>query len=173
LAQHGIEVLADVRSQPYSRYSPQFNRESLQQAVAQARIRYEFMGELLGGRPVDPSFYDAEGHVLYWRVAEAPFFQEGIERIERERKQARIALMCSEEDPAVCHRCLLVTRVLAQRGLDIQHIRGNGSLQSQTEVDDRIGTGRQGMLFAELEQDTWKSIRSVLPKVPPNTSSGD
>lgn len=172
LAQHHIDVLADVRSHPYSRYSSQFNRESLQQALTAANIRYLFLGEQLGGRPVDESFYDAEGHVLYWRVAETPFFRDGIERVERGRQQYRIALMCSEEDPAVCHRYLLVTRVLTERGVDVQHIRGDGSLQSQKEVEQQSG-GRQGMLFADLEQDTWKSLRSVLPKVPPNTSSDD
>ncbi len=173
LVQHGIDVLADVRSHPYSRYSPQFNRESLQQALTEVNVRYLFLGDQLGGRPADESFYDENGHVLYWRVAEAPFFREGIERVEFGRQQSRIALMCSEENPAVCHRCLLVTRVLAERGIDVQHIRGDGSVQSQKEVDEQAGIGRQGMLFAELEQDTWRSLRSVLPKVPPSTSSDD
>ena len=173
LTQHAIEVLADVRSSPYSRYSPQFNRESLQQALAEVNVRYLFLGGELGGRPADPEYYDSEGHVLYWRVAEAPFFREGIERVEKGRQQYRIALMCSEEDPAVCHRCLLVTRVLAERGIDICHIRGDGTIQSQKEIADQAGIGRQGMLFADLEQDTWRSLRSVLPKAPPNTSSED
>jgi uncharacterized protein (DUF488 family) len=172
LAQHSIDVLADVRSHPYSRYSPQFNRESLQQALNGINVRYLFLGDQLGGRPADESFYDEEGHVLYWRVAESPVFREGIERVERGRQQYRIALMCSEEDPAVCHRYLLVTRVLAEHGVDVQHIRGDGTVQSQKDVEQQAG-GRQGMLFAELEQDTWRSLRSVSPKVPPNTSSDD
>jgi uncharacterized protein (DUF488 family) len=169
LTRHRIDVLADVRSHPYSRYNPHFNRESLQQAVKAAGVRYLFLGEQLGGRPDDPQSYDPAGHVLYWRVAESPVFLEGIERLERGRAEYRVALMCSEEDPAVCHRYLLVSRVLTQRGVGVEHIRGDGAAQSQRDVDRASGVG-QGMLFADLERDSWKSLRSVLPKAPPNDS---
>ena len=82
--------------------------------------------------------------------------------------------MCSEEDPAVCHRHLLVTRVMSESGVDVQHIRGDGQLQSEAMIpaanhEDR----RQGLLFQEMEQDSWRSLRSVLPKAPPNDSSAD
>ena len=170
LARHRIDVLADVRSHPYSRYNPHFNRESLQQAVKGAGVRYLFLGEQLGGRPDDPESYDRAGHVLYWRVAESPVFLEGIERLERGREEYRVALMCSEEDPAVCHRYLLVSRVLTERGVGVEHIRGDGAAQSQRDVDRVSGVG-QGMLFADLERDSWKSLQSVLPKALPNDSS--
>src|SRR5262245_44483229 len=123
LAKHGIQVLVDVRSHPYSRYVTHFNREELQAAVQPCGIRYGFSGRELGGRPDDESFYDEHGHVLYFRVAETPAFLDAIARLEAGIREYRVAIMCSEEDPAVCHRHLLVGRVMAQRGTTVLHIR--------------------------------------------------
>ncbi len=174
LKQHGIEVLGDVRSQPYSRYTPHFNSEPLQAALAQRGIRYVFLGDELGGRPASENLYDAEGYVLYHLVAETPEFERGLERLETGMAKYRVAIMCSEEDPAVCHRFLLVTRVLRASGVAVQHIRGDGSLASDDQVRAAAGClQRQGVLFAEMEHDSWKSLRSVSPKAPPPTSSDD
>lgn len=170
LAQHEIEVLADVRSAPYSRYTAHFNRETLQSAVKSAGLQYLFLGDSLGGRPPASDCYDDEGFVLYWRQAETPLFLSGIERIERGREKYRVAMMCSEEDPTVCHRYRLISRVLTERGIAVQHIRGDGQIQSQQRVDQLSGVGQQSLLFSELEQESWKSLRSVSPKAPPNTS---
>jgi uncharacterized protein (DUF488 family) len=164
-----IQVLADVRSQPFSRYTPHFNREVLQSALNSAGVKYLFLGDQLGGRPEGEEFYDAEGHVLYYAVAESPNFLTGIERLLEGIKQYRVAIMCSEEDPAVCHRFLLVTRVLDERGVEIRHIRGDGNLESESAVRRHGKDQRnQGVLFQEMENDTWKSLRSVLPKAAPN-----
>jgi uncharacterized protein (DUF488 family) len=174
LQQHAIEILADVRSQPWSRYSPQFNAEPLKHALRASGIKYLFLGDQLGGRPEGPEFYDEAGYVLYHRIAEAPWFIDGIERLRGGIRKARVALMCSEEDPSTCHRFLLVSRVMSSHDVNIQHIRGDGQLQSEEEL--RAATGdhrRQGVLFQEMEQDAWRSIRSVSPKAPPNTSLDD
>lgn len=164
LLQHKIEVLVDVRTSPYSRYTSQFNRESLKAALEQRGIRYLFMGEQLGGRPIGDEFYDEKGHVLYYRVAEAKFFREGIDRLRKGGSQYRVAMMCSEEDPAVCHRMLLISRVLTEGGEAVAHIRGDGSLQSDAELRAASPNLAQGLLFEELEQESWKSLLSVLPK---------
>jgi len=108
LRQHGIDVLADVRSAPYSKYCPQFDKPELEAAVRKAGFQYVYLGRELGGRPEGAEYYDSEGYVLYWRRAESPEFLSGIERLERGRDQYRIALLCSEEDPAGCHRALPV-----------------------------------------------------------------
>lgn len=69
LNRHGIELVADVRSSPYSRYASQFNREPLQAAIRDQGIKYRYYGDRLGGRVDDPSCYDEAGHVLYGRIA--------------------------------------------------------------------------------------------------------
>ncbi len=160
LRQHGVQVLVDTRSSPYSRYSPQFDRETLNEAVTVAGVKYLWMGDAVGGRPRDESCYDAQGHVLYGRVAAQREFQEALERIEHAAEEFRVALLCSEEDPAHCHRRLLVSRVLMQRGAEILHIRGDGTLQNDAAVEAESGkplVKPQSALFGELEEAAWRS----------------
>ncbi len=168
LHQHGIEVLVDVRSQPFSRYNPQFNESNLKLAVEAVGIRYLFMGEELGGRPEGEELLDDDGRALYHRMAESPKFQAGIERLERGAGEHRVAIMCSEENPAVCHRHLLVTRIISGRGIDVLHIRADGRLETEDQI---APPEKQGVLFAELEDESWKSLRSVSPKHRPPSSS--
>jgi uncharacterized protein (DUF488 family) len=175
LQTYQIEVLVDIRSHPYSGYSPQFNAFALQATVIEAGIRYLFLGKELGGQPSGEQFYDADGHVLYSRVADSPFFQSAISKLEDEVLQSRMALMCSEENPAECHRRLLVGRVLAERGIEVAHIRGEGRVQTEEELHREEAADRQGhlqlSLFDTSEVMEWKSTQSVLEKRPPRHSS--
>jgi uncharacterized protein (DUF488 family) len=173
LANHCIDVLVDVRSQPYSAYTSYFNAQPLRQTLTRAGIEYLFLGAELGGRPGGDEFYDAEGHVLYDRLAASSLFLQGIERLQQLLADGRVAMMCSEENPAVCHRHLLVGRVLAQREVIIQHIRGDGRLQTDAELLAEQSTAegsRQRLLFAELEEPPWRSLRSVSPRRPQPSS---
>jgi uncharacterized protein (DUF488 family) len=174
LVQHAIQVLVDVRSAPFSRYAPQFDREILERALKQDGFRYLFLGRELGGRPANKEYYDADGHVLYSRITDDPAFVAGIERLERGMVEFRIALMCGEEDPAHCHRRLLVTRVLAERGHEVLHIRGDGRIMSDEDVASESGkplVNEQPALFAELDEDQWRSTASVSPKKARESSS--
>lgn len=173
LQRHRIQVVVDVRSQPYVKYATHFNADQIKPALASAGIRYLFLGRQLGGRPEEAEFYDAEGYVLYGRVAASPRFLEGIRRLEKGIEQFRVALLCSEEDPATCHRHLLLGRVLADRQISVWHIRGDGRLESQEEVQRAASPGdpAQRFLFEELEERPWRSTRSVSPRPPqPNSS---
>lgn len=174
LAKHAIQVLVDVRSAPYSRYAPQFDRELLQRGLHEVGIKYLFLGRELGGRPNNQAYYDSDGHVLYSRVTTDAAFVSGIERLERGMAEYRVALMCGEEDPAHCHRRLLVARVLIERGHEVLHIRGDGRVESDEAVALESGkslVNEQPALFAELDEDQWRSSASVLPKKAPASSS--
>ena len=131
LERHKIEVLVDIRSYPYSKFTTQFNSPELKTAVTRSGLKYLFMGKELGGRPDDLAFYDETGRVKYFQVARSPLFLEGFTRLLKGREKYRLALMCSEEDPAGCHRHLLVSRVLAEHGVEVGHIRGDGSVQTK------------------------------------------
>lgn len=172
LMQHRVGVLVDVRSRPHAKYATHFDQQPLREAVVAAGVKYLYMGREIGGQPDDPSFYDADGHAMYNRMAESPKFIEGIERLMRGAREHRIAIMCSEEDPASCHRRLLIGHALAARGVALDHIRGDGRLQTEEELvlDE---TGGQGDLFAGQEEtDTWtRSTQSVSRKRPPSSSS--
>jgi uncharacterized protein (DUF488 family) len=159
LKRHGIEVLVDIRSRPYSRHAPQFNARGIEAILSGNEIRYLFLGRELGGRPEEETFYDAKGRVDYALVERSRPFLDGIKRVEREIQGNRVTLLCSEEDPARCHRRLLVGRALEERGFTLRHIRGDGSIQIEGETD-----GGQPVLFPEREASPRKSIRSVSRK---------
>jgi uncharacterized protein (DUF488 family) len=145
-----IEVLVDIRSSPYSRYASQFNKDSLKKAIQVAGLKYLFLGKELGGRPKDREFYDSEGHVSYTRLSESPLFLEGIDRLTNGIETYRVALMCSEENPAKCHRYLLLSRVLESRGKTVFHIRGDGTIQSKDDIsqeNEEFKDNRQQSLF--------------------------
>jgi hypothetical protein len=176
LEKHDIDAVVDIRSYPFSRYAPQFNQPALAEELPRHGIRYVFRGDELGGRPRDNEYYDDEGHVLYWKVADADFFIRGIARLERGIPKYRIALMCSEENPSDCHRRLLIGRVLRERGITICHIRGDGRVQTEaySEVGPPRPQGEQGRLplFEHVGESSWRSVRSVSRRnLRPNSSA--
>lgn len=175
LRESGIQVLADVRSHPYSRFAPHFNAASLRAAVEGLGLKYVFLGDELGGQPADDRFYDASGHVRYDELASCARFRDGIRGLLEEMIKHRIALMCSEEDPRVCHRYLLVARVLDGLGVQVLHMRGDGRLQTREELEQETarerGEAGQLTLFSAQEQTPWRSIRSALPRKTRHSSS--
>ncbi|MCC7087977.1 MAG: DUF488 domain-containing protein [Dehalococcoidia bacterium] len=164
LRRNGISVVVDVRSSPFSRYCPQFNREQLARHCA-GKLRYVWMGDSLGGRPADPAFYDEAGHVLYAPLSRTESFLSGIGALERNAERYSIAILCSEADPIACHRSLLITRVLRDRGMPddrIRHILANGTVRNDSELPVQV----------PMLEDAWRSPLSVLHEPALNPSSG-
>lgn len=137
LTTNGITAVADVRSSPYSRFNPQFNHEGLESALKQHGIAYVFLGRELGARSEDPSCYK-DGRVQYGRLARTELFQSGINRVLKGAESHAIALMCAEKEPLECHRTLLVSRVLAERGVAVMHILGDGTAQPHDATMSRL-----------------------------------
>jgi uncharacterized protein (DUF488 family) len=167
LKEHGIEVVADVRSQPYSRHAPHFNAKDIEAILWDNGIRRLFLGFELGGRPTAEAFYDADGRVDYARIERSRSFLDGIKQLESSIRDHKTALLCSEEDPVGCHRRLLVGHVLGERGIVVRHVRGDGSVQTEGEA-----SGDQPVLFPDTEVSVRKSIRSVLRRKRRPGSSG-
>jgi len=138
LQRHQVTAIADVRSQPYSQYTPQFNRETLESALRRRRIQYVFMGNELGARRAERECYLA-GQARYELIAKLPLFQAGLERVKRGIETHRVALMCSEKDPLTCHRTILVCRHL-RAAINISHILENGMLESHEQAETRLLT---------------------------------
>ena len=137
LRRHAVTALADVRSAPYSRFNPHFNRKSLDREMNARGIAYLFLGRALGGRPDDRSCYE-NGQVRYDRVARTALFREGIDRVVRGAADNRIALMCAEKEPLDCHRTILVGRSLVERGIAVAHILADGRLEPHDDTMDRL-----------------------------------
>lgn len=137
LQRYGVTAVADVRSSPYSRFNPQFNREPLAEALGSEAIRYVFLGDALGGRSDDPACYE-DGRIRYDRVAVTESFKSGLDRVVDGAARYRIALMCAEKEPLDCHRTLLVARALDEQGVDVAHIHANGALEPHGKAMDRL-----------------------------------
>lgn len=137
IEQQGVDAVADVRSVPYSRWQPQFNRENLAEALKTRGIAYVFLGKELGARSDDPQCYE-NGQVQYRALAKTPLFQSGIKRVRDGSRHRRIALMCAEKDPLDCHRTILVARELVASGLNVTHILEDGSLEPHDETLKRL-----------------------------------
>jgi uncharacterized protein (DUF488 family) len=150
LSANGITAVADVRSRPFSRRYPQFNKERLAAVLAQHNIAYVFLGKELGARSEDPSCYE-NGKVQYGRLAATPAFKAGIERVLAGAQKFRVALMCAEKEPLDCHRTLLVSRALESVGAEIAHILADGSLESQQKTMSRL-VGLVGLSKEDLFQ---------------------
>ena len=134
---HGITALCDVRSNPYSRMHSQFNREALGKTLKSHSISYVFLGQELGARP-DNSNYYLQGRVNYEFLAQSELFQRGLDRIGRGMESYRIALMCAEKDPIMCHRTILFSRRLRDRGVEVKHILGDGTVETHDVVMNRL-----------------------------------
>jgi len=138
LQRQGVNAVADVRSTPFSRRLPQFNRPELEAELPNQGITYVFLGEELGARREEPEAYDGM-QAAYERVAQLPAFDSGLERVlTGVSKGLTLALLCAERDPLTCHRAVLVSRHLVNRGVDVQHIHGDGHLESHAELERRM-----------------------------------
>jgi uncharacterized protein (DUF488 family) len=126
-----------VRSTPFSRFCPWFSAKNLAPLLAQAGIGYSSYGVELGGRPSDPALY-RDGIADLEAMARQPDFHSGLDRLVAEAAHSRVCVMCSEREPLECHRCLLVARALAARGLTIGHILHDGSIEPHAVTEQRL-----------------------------------
>ncbi|MDD5169714.1 MAG: DUF488 domain-containing protein, partial [Syntrophales bacterium] len=152
---HGITAVCDVRSQPYSRYAPQFNREPLKEELTRRHIAYIHLGDALGPRSTDPTCYK-NGKIQYDRVAKGEIFAQGIERLRKGSAIQRIALMCAEKDPLTCHRMILICRHLRGDDIKIRHILWDGMIEDNEETEKRLmgllGVDEEDLLNSREDQ---------------------
>ena len=142
LKDFGIEYLIDVRSQPYSKFNPQFNQNDLKFFLERNGIKYVFMGDTIGGRPTDTSCYDKEGKVDYEAVKMKEFFLNGINRLKTAyNKNINVVIMCSESKPCECHRSKLIGKVLNKDKIVLKHIDEKGKLKDQSTVINELNKG--------------------------------
>lgn len=147
LDQHNIQILIDVRSTPYSRHNPQYNRETIKAAVGAHGLEYRYAADYLGGRPKDPALLlkvndppndDSWGYpdVNYGAVMRSGHYQRGITRLLELAANSRVAVMCSEGNPLDCHRHHLIARSLVDplvkvidADVRVIHIKRDGTLE--------------------------------------------
>jgi uncharacterized protein (DUF488 family) len=145
----GVNAIADVRSTPASRRFPWFSSKNLERSLQGDGILYMPFGETLGGRPRDPTLY-RDGVADYEKMARQPEFRAGLDRLLAAVNERRVCLMCAEREPLDCHRCLLVSRALAERGCAVGHILHNGNVEPHAATEQRLlaDSGPDADLFA-------------------------
>ena len=151
LQNYEIKFLVDIRSQPYSRFNPDFSKDSLEKCLKQHLIQYIYMGDTLGGRPKDSSCY-IDNKVDYAKLREKSFYQKGISYLQTAwEKQLCIALMCSEAKPQECHRSKLIGNTLVEQQIDVTHIDETGATKTQLQINHIIQalTDEQPSLFSD------------------------
>ena len=133
-----VETIVDVRSKPFSRRFPWFSQTPLAERLREAGIAYLWRGEALGGRPADPALMH-DSVADYEAIAQAQAFQAALTHLIADaRKNTQSCLMCAEREPLDCHRCLLIARALAARGLGVGHILADGTIEPHAATEDRL-----------------------------------
>jgi uncharacterized protein (DUF488 family) len=143
----GVTLLADVRSTPYSRRVPQFNRERLRETLKAAGIDYRHFGDRLGGKPQG-------GTRDYGAMSRTPAFTAALDAVIDEASRRPLALMCAEREPMDCHRTILVSRHLAARGVVIAHLLADGGREAHADIEAKLVTWyehRAGPLLVERD----------------------
>ena len=150
LVEHGVKYLIDVRTKPFSKYSPDFNKENLNAFLRNYGIKYVFMGDSVGGLPSDPNCYTG-GKVDYQKTANSELFQAGLKRlIKASSLPVNVSIMCSEMKPEQCHRSKLIGKELADKSIEVKHLDEKNIVKSQTEIIDRITKGQYSMFDDEF-----------------------
>jgi len=133
----GATAVADVRTSPWSRHTPQFNRDALAEKLKGAGVAYVYLGDALGGRPTGAHLFD-DGVANYEAMAVEPAFKAGLERVRKGAESHVVALMCAEQEPLDCHRCLLVSRQLKRMGLAVSHVLPDGRAEPHEATERRL-----------------------------------
>jgi uncharacterized protein (DUF488 family) len=146
-----IGLLADIRSYPGSKRYPHFNKETLQESMPAAGIRYVHIKDLGGRRPAR-----ADSKNTGWRHAafrgyadymETDAFHTAIRELERLAGAQRVAYMCSEAVWWRCHRSL-VSDWLKHAGWTVMHIMAAGKAEEHPYTSPaRIVSGK--LLYSE------------------------
>jgi uncharacterized protein (DUF488 family) len=131
----GIDEIIDVRSTPYSQWAQFANRETLGKLLASLEICYLYMGGVLGGHIPDlQGNKKADRLKAYEGIRQTPVFKQGIDKVIDEMDHRRVCILCAEEDPESCHRRLLVGKSIIGNGINVIHLRGDGSQQTEEEL---------------------------------------
>ena len=145
LTNNSIDVVVDVRSIPYSKYYPSYNKEYFGKKLHDNNIKYLFMGDKLGAKNFSLDTVEGSNKIDYSKIRMKKTFQEGINRLHNGIKKFNICLFCSEKDPIFCHRNILICKEL--KGYEVLHLYVYEETETSTDAENRLLT------LHGLEQD--------------------
>ena len=135
LRENHINAVIDVRSSPYSRHFPDYDKENIKYALAHQHIYYRSYAREFGARQDNPAFY-TDGIMDFEKFSCSEQFLQGIEKLtEGMQKGYSFALMCAEKEPVTCHRAILVAKAFRDRNFQVIHLMPDGNHISQNDID--------------------------------------
>jgi uncharacterized protein (DUF488 family) len=136
---HQLDCILDIRSQPYSKYAPQYSKNDIASFLKEKDVLYAFLGRELGARREEPEVRSPEGKVDFEKVHISPLFLAGIDRLMGFLAQPKkVGLMCAEADPFKCHRFILVARYLELKGYSVSHILKDSCVVSNASLEQKM-----------------------------------
>lgn len=139
LKEHHVDILIDVRSKPFCRHHPCYNKPALEESMKAAGIDYQNYIREFGGRQEDIRFYDDNGMMDYEVFAASEQFMSGVVKVRHDMSCGKtIAFMCAEEDPLECHRALLVARAFDELGCTVIHLLPEHQTKTQRELEEEL-----------------------------------
>lgn len=138
LKNNNITCVIDVRSNPFSEYFQDYNKDILEKKLKKENIMYRNYKKEFGARQEDPSFYP-KGYLDFDLFTKSEQFNEGLLKIAKGIEMGfSFVLMCAEKDPITCHRNIMVAKAFKERGYNIKHILFDGSIESQDDIEKRM-----------------------------------
>lgn len=138
LKSKSVSLVIDVRSLPYSQYYADYNKENLSKILDGNKIYYRNYALEFGARQEERSYYP-NGYLDFDMFSKSEAFLSGVDKLKESMQQDyTFALMCSEKDPTMCHRSILVARAFYIFGYNVVHLLPNGKTLTQVDVEKRL-----------------------------------
>jgi uncharacterized protein (DUF488 family) len=129
LLKYRIDSILDIRSNPFSRFQPRYNKANLQSLLSEQGIEYLYKGDVLGGKPRAGMFYHSNGVLNHDLINITKSYQNAIDEvITLATNYENICLLCSELNPDNCHRKTLIGKTLSKRNVFVNHINAKGDI---------------------------------------------
>ncbi len=139
LKNYGISCVVDVRSNPMSKYYPDFNKNNLEQALKLAGIYYRNYVDEFGARQTNKRFYSINGYLDFKKFSKSEFFKSGVDKLITSMNKGYVfALMCAEKDPIDCHRNIMVASEFYRMGYEVKNILADGNYVFQSAIEKRL-----------------------------------
>lgn len=136
---NSISVIIDVRSQPYSRYFPEYNKEMLEKTLKHNSIGYQSYAKELGGKQSNPHYYSTEGYFDFELYTKSENFIAGLKKLKEIMAQGHsCSLMCAEKNPINCHRGIMIAPVFYKEGYEIIHLMPNNMTITQKDIEKQL-----------------------------------
>jgi len=139
LVKNHVQLVIDVRSTPFSKRYPEYNKDVLKEFLAQHRIFYRNYAREFGARQEDHKFYTRDGYLDFELFSQSEAFRSGVEKLCKSMEQDYIfALMCAEKNPIDCHRAIMVSRAFSDKGYRVLHILPHGKILTQDDFNQEL-----------------------------------